>query len=311
MKKLITILSVVFIATTVLAQVPQKMSYQAVIRNSSGVLITNQSVGMRVSISTDSTFTLGNINYREIYNPNPITNTNGLVTVEIGTGLPAIGTFAGINWANSPFYIKTEIDPSGSTNYTINGKSELISVPYALYAGNANYVGGNGISVAGNTITNTKPDQTVAITGTGSATVTGTYPSFNVDANVSAAMPKYITNVQIVNLYNVNGFAPNTFMPVDISQYVPVGATHAILYVNAITTYSVGYWVDFKKDLNSQSIYTCGTTLGTAQLPVNELQLIVPISSQRQFLYFLGCLSCIGSGTTSTASLIITLVGYY
>ncbi len=80
MKKLSTILAVVLITTSVFAQAPQKMSYQAVIRNSGGTLVTNQSVGMRVSISTDSTFAIGNINYREIYNPNPTTNANGLVT---------------------------------------------------------------------------------------------------------------------------------------------------------------------------------------------------------------------------------------
>lgn len=182
MKKLITILTVVLITTSVFAQAPQKMSYQAVIRNSSGALVANQSVGMRVSISTDSAFVLANINYREIYNPNPVTNMNGLVTVEIGGGLPAIGTFANINWAIGPYYIKTETDPTGGTNYTISGKSELLSVPYALFAGNvSNYSAGTGISIASNTITNTAPDQTVAITGTGHTNVTGTYPNFTVN----------------------------------------------------------------------------------------------------------------------------------
>jgi hypothetical protein len=182
MKKLSTILAVVLITTSVFAQAPQKMSYQAVIRNSGGTLVTNQGVGMRVSISTDSTFAIGNINYREIYNPNPTTNANGLVTIEVGGGLALIGTFAGINWANGTYYIKTETDPTGGTTYTINGKSQLLSVPYALCAGNVtNYTGGTGINVTGTTITNTAPDQTVAITGTGHTTVSGTYPTFTVN----------------------------------------------------------------------------------------------------------------------------------
>ena len=146
MKKLSTILAVVLITTSVFAQAPQKMSYQAVIRNNSGTLVTNQSVGMRVSISTDSTFAIGNINYREIYNPNPSTNANGLLTIEIGTGLPIIGTFAGINWSIGTYYIKTETDPTGGTSYTITGKSQLISVPYALYSGSSGATS-NGVPV--------------------------------------------------------------------------------------------------------------------------------------------------------------------
>ena len=44
------------------------------------------------------------------------------------------GNFALIDWANGPYYIKTKLDPTGGTNYTITGISQLLSVPYALYA---------------------------------------------------------------------------------------------------------------------------------------------------------------------------------
>jgi hypothetical protein len=56
------------------------------------------------------------------------------VTVEIGTGVPITGTFSNINWANGPYYLKTETDPTGETNYTITGNSQLLSVPYVIYA---------------------------------------------------------------------------------------------------------------------------------------------------------------------------------
>lgn len=117
------------------AQAPEKMSYQAIIRNASNTLITNQAVGMRVSILQGSA--TGTEVYKELFNPNPQTNINGLVTVEIGSGIPLIGTFAGIDWANGPFFIKTETDPTGGTSYTIVGTSQLMSVPYALYAKNS------------------------------------------------------------------------------------------------------------------------------------------------------------------------------
>jgi hypothetical protein len=84
------------------------------------------------------------------------TNVNGLITVEIGTGT-SNGTFDSINWAQGPYYLKTETDPMGGTSYSVTGVSQFLSVPYALYAGKANVDGsetriihGTNISVNGN-----------------------------------------------------------------------------------------------------------------------------------------------------------------
>jgi hypothetical protein len=66
----------------------------------------------------------------------PTTNNNGLIAIEIGTGNIVSGNFANIDWANGPFFVKTETDPNGGTNYTLTGTSQLLSVPYALYAKN-------------------------------------------------------------------------------------------------------------------------------------------------------------------------------
>jgi len=69
------------------------------------------------------------------------TNANGLLTVEIGSGNPVLGTsFSSIYWASGPFFLNTEIDPNGGTNYTITGQSQILSVPYALYAKEAGSV---------------------------------------------------------------------------------------------------------------------------------------------------------------------------
>lgn len=132
MRKLFTLLGIVLLTGAVCAQTPEKMSYQALVRGASNNLVTNHSVGMRVSILQGST--IGTESYTEIYNPNPLTNANGLVTIEIGSGIPLIGEFAAIDWANGPYFIKTETDPTGGTDYTITGTSQLLSVPYALYA---------------------------------------------------------------------------------------------------------------------------------------------------------------------------------
>ena len=112
------------------AQAPEKMSYQAVVRDINQVLVKEQVVSFRFSIRQ------GAITSPPIYieNQSPRTNINGLISLEIGTGIVVLGSFSKLNWADGPFYIQTEIDPSGGTNYTILGNSQLLSVPYALYA---------------------------------------------------------------------------------------------------------------------------------------------------------------------------------
>jgi hypothetical protein len=132
MKRFSAFLTALLFTLLSFAQAPQKMSYQAVIRNSSDQLITNKEIGLRVSIVQNSID--GSLVYQEIYNPNHMTNKNGLLTIEIGTGVPLTGTFSEIDWADGPYFIKTEIDPSGGTNYTITGTSQLLSVPYALHS---------------------------------------------------------------------------------------------------------------------------------------------------------------------------------
>lgn len=135
--KIYSIVAGLLLTISVFAQAPQKMSYQAVIRNSSNTLITSTPVGMRISILQGSS--TGTAVYVETQTPS--TNANGLVSLEIGTGTIVTGTFAGINWATGPYFIKTETDPTGGTAYTIVGTSQLMSVPYALFSANAG-VGG-------------------------------------------------------------------------------------------------------------------------------------------------------------------------
>lgn len=149
MKRLFAIIATVLLTATIWAQSPQKMSYQAVIRNSSNALVTSGTVGMRISILQGST--TGAAVYVETQAPS--TNANGLVSIEIGGGTVVSGSFSTINWSNGSYFIKNETDPTGGTNYTITGTSQLLSVPYALYAKTAggHYVGelyGGGIVVS-------------------------------------------------------------------------------------------------------------------------------------------------------------------
>jgi uncharacterized protein (TIGR02145 family) len=125
-----------------MAQVPQKMSYQALIRDNTNNLVINQPIGILISILQGNV--TGNMAYAETHNPT--TDANGIINIEIGGGLIVSGNFGSINWGNGPYFLKTEIDINGGSNYTIAGTKELISVPYALFAGN----GIGGVSSTGN-----------------------------------------------------------------------------------------------------------------------------------------------------------------
>mgnify|MGYP003493458217 CR=1 FL=1 len=132
MKKTLSIVAGLLLTMSVFAQAPEKMSYQAVIRNTSNNLVTT-TVGMKISI-LQATAT-GTAVYVETQNPTP--NTNGLVSIEIGGGTVVSGTMAGINWANGPYFIKTETDIDNNTSYDVTATSQLLSTPYALFAKSA------------------------------------------------------------------------------------------------------------------------------------------------------------------------------
>ena len=130
MKKIYSILVALVLTATVFAQAPEKMSYQAVIRDAGNALVTGQAVGMQVSILQ------GSVSGTAVYveTQTPLTNINGLVSIEIGSGTVVSGSFSTIDWSAGPYFIKTESDPTGGSTYSIMGTSQLMSVPYALYA---------------------------------------------------------------------------------------------------------------------------------------------------------------------------------
>jgi uncharacterized protein (TIGR02145 family) len=130
MKK--SILSIYLLLITVIcySQSPQRISYQAAIYNQSNQLVTNQQIGLRISIL--KTYTTGITVYSETHLTS--TNSQGLISIEIGGGTIESGSFAEIDWSNGPFYVKTEADILGGSNYNIIGTSQLLSVPFALYS---------------------------------------------------------------------------------------------------------------------------------------------------------------------------------
>ena len=127
MKKVfITLLAIITFAT-VYAQAPQGFNYQATVRNAAGQLMTNRNVGVRISIIQNSA--TGSIIYQqeEVVN----TNANGLFTLIVGDNST---DFSNINWANGPYFIKSEVDLAGGRNYTLSTTQKILAVPYAHYA---------------------------------------------------------------------------------------------------------------------------------------------------------------------------------
>ena len=121
---------ILFFPSIFLAQAPESMNYQAVIRDGSGELVTSQQVGLRIKILQGSAS--GTSVYEETYSPT--TNAYGLVNLQMGTGTVLSGTFSSIDWGNGPYFVETAADVSGGTSYVTLSTTQFMSVPYAFYA---------------------------------------------------------------------------------------------------------------------------------------------------------------------------------
>lgn len=126
---LLSLIAITTISLSSFGQAPEAFKYQAVVRDAGNVILSNQAVGMQLSIIQGSIG--GTAVYTETFSPT--TNDFGLVNLEIGTGTTT-DVFANIDWSNGPYFMETSVDMTGGSNYSVMGTSQLMSVPYALYA---------------------------------------------------------------------------------------------------------------------------------------------------------------------------------
>lgn len=112
------------------AQSPDLISYQAVVRDTNGDVVTNTTIGLKLEINRDSSS--GTLLFSESHTPT--TTDEGLINIDIGGGTAISGSVSSIEWGRGPYYITLYVDFNGGTNYTFMGSSKLSSVPYALYA---------------------------------------------------------------------------------------------------------------------------------------------------------------------------------
>jgi microcystin-dependent protein len=131
--RLVLSLAALLVCGMTWGQAPERISHQAVVRDMSDNLVASQAVGVRITILQGAPN--GANMYREQHSLT--TNAAGLLSLEIGSGAVQNGSLSAINWNMGPYFVEQAIDPSGGTNYTISETTQLLSVPYALYAQSA------------------------------------------------------------------------------------------------------------------------------------------------------------------------------
>ncbi|MEY3376512.1 MAG: hypothetical protein RL463_822 [Bacteroidota bacterium] len=156
MKSLKTLLLLI-LSVTIYAQSPLGFSFQTIIRDAEGKVQKNQAVKLRFSILQGSES--GSSIYSETHSKT--TNEYGVINLTVGTGTPVSGSFSSIVWGSNIHFLKTEIDPLGGNNYTLSSTSQLMSVPYATYASQAD----TALNVPDNDPNNELQQLSVSLTG--------------------------------------------------------------------------------------------------------------------------------------------------
>jgi trimeric autotransporter adhesin len=190
MKRLIfTTLVILLIAYSVQGQAPQAFKYQAIARTLAGAIIANQNISLRISLLEGGP--TGSSVYCETHNVT--SNGFGMMNLEIGNGIYVSGNFTSIDWGNSTYYVKIEMDETGGTGYHPMGTSQLLSVPYALYAGTT--PGGGLWTQNGNNIYPTN-------TGNVGIGITTPVQKFDVlgNINISSDSNYRINNIKVLSI---------------------------------------------------------------------------------------------------------------
>ncbi len=170
-RALFVALILISIETGLEAQAPEAFNYQALIRDNAGAPVLNTPVGIQIKLIQGSS--TGTIVYSEV--AQPTTNSFGLVNLQIGKGTMVSGTFSSIDWSAGPYFMEIDADISGGTSYVQVGVSQLLSVPYALFAqsglqgpaGTSSWKDSTGIVYSTNRvgIGNLNPTSMLSVTG--------------------------------------------------------------------------------------------------------------------------------------------------
>lgn len=245
MKKLIlTLVAIATISLSSFGQAPEAFKYQAVIRDAGNTILNNQAVGMQITILQGAI--TGATVYEETFSPT--TNGYGLVNLEIGSGTVVFGDLTTIDWSAGPYFIETAVDVTGGTSYVVMGTSQLLSVPYALYAKTAENVTNDAINDADADPTN-EMNTGVVLNGTdlevtdGNGTIVTDLSSLQDGVNDADADPN--NEIQTIS---------RTGTTVTLSNG---GST----FEDSVGVYTAGSGIDISNNVISTS-GTCGLAIG-------------------------------------------------
>ncbi len=192
MKKSLSILTIVLCASIAYAQnAPQMFNYQGVARDNGGNVLANQSISLRISLREDAA--TGPLLYMEDHAV--VTNNFGLFNLQIGNGTPVVSSFSNVAWNEHQYWLDMEMDPAGGASFQALGVSQMVSVPYALYAesSGASLDDAYNAGGLGNGRTIEAYYGAVKVEGTDGLLVTGTHGS-GADIEVSGAGTRMFFN---------------------------------------------------------------------------------------------------------------------
>ncbi|MBP0903708.1 hypothetical protein ACFSKN_03900 [Mariniflexile gromovii] len=188
MKYIVTFILFLAVTVSISAQTPEKISYQAIIRGNNNSLVANSNISIKILIR-QGTIT-GTTVYEETHTGT--TNASGLVSLVIGNGTPSTGSFSAINWSQASYFIETQVDLTGGSNYSVIGASQLLSVPYALHAKTATSITGPNPYkaaiipfTASRTIASSDVNNTIACTANATLTLSSNFSSMAIGDTIN------------------------------------------------------------------------------------------------------------------------------
>lgn len=224
MKKLILTFIAALTILTMMAQAPQEINYQGVARDNTGAILATQPIGLRITIH--QTTATGPTVYQETHSTT--TNQFGLFNITVGSGTVVSGSFSSIDWGTDSYFIEVEMDETGGTSYQPMGTSQLVSVPYALYAETSGTAGFNPNFPDGAESLNSVH---IIITSSSPYTVpSGT----NFHTYIEA--PDYLNFPFIINGQSINGFFWNRIILTGGDIISTTATTTDKLYVSGYTS---------------------------------------------------------------------------
>jgi hypothetical protein len=149
MKRLLTfkmVMALLLCTQLLWAQVPQKFNYQGIARDTKGNPMSGKTMRLKLSVLPTQDATVPEYEETQLVT----TNEFGLYTLKIGEGEATVGEMNTVKWETGNKYIRVSIDPQGGSQFTDAGTTQLLSVPYAIYAEKAGMAKNTGGSRAGN-----------------------------------------------------------------------------------------------------------------------------------------------------------------